>query len=268
MKLGRNDPGPCGSGLKVKRCCGIDAIHRRARLAEETAEELFTLAVHFPRSRPTSASFDAWAATAPDEPSQQALDAGVEAIGEVECGRIVGSFAEEHPEAWAGVLADFGNDELAVEIVLAGAVVAGLLERRPPAPSSLALLDRFDAPSAGHAVAYVLDPGDLWSVVESGETAAALDRALSGELSDDEHESLWERVLEQELDGLLTAWHEQRLDILLCRLRDHLPVPQYPRASGLLLDGLRDADARRTIAKELLAVSLDRVYDTEEPLAA
>ena len=22
MKVGRNDPCPCGSGLKVKRCCG------------------------------------------------------------------------------------------------------------------------------------------------------------------------------------------------------------------------------------------------------
>jgi hypothetical protein len=54
MKIGRNDPCSCGSGAKVKRCCGVDGVRR----SQDALEDLFSLAFHFPRQRPASGTFD------------------------------------------------------------------------------------------------------------------------------------------------------------------------------------------------------------------
>src|SRR5579864_8057230 len=39
IRLGRNDPCPCGSGRKVKRCCGVDEARRARDEAERRAAE-------------------------------------------------------------------------------------------------------------------------------------------------------------------------------------------------------------------------------------
>jgi hypothetical protein len=266
MKLGRNDPCPCGSGAKAKRCCGVDAARRRAQISLEAAGELLELAQHFPRHRPATAAFDAWARTAPEVPSEEAIEAGVAALDAGERARIVDGFAREYPELWRGILADFGNDELAVEIVLKGAVVVGVLERLALPEGALELLESYGEVDPALALALVMSPGDLWSVIESGETAEVLD-PVSEDLDEAAYDALWERTLQAECERRLTPWHEARLDLLLARVRERVPVEGYPRASQILLAAVEqlEADDRDRLATELLASSLERLWDADAP---
>jgi hypothetical protein len=260
VKLGRNDLCICGSGRKVKRCCGVDALRERVTRATEAGEELLALAYHFPRFRPQSAAFDAWAVTAPEDPSDDALADGLATLDTDERRRIVDAIGREQAEAWESVLADFGNDELAVELLLAGAVAAGVNERRRPLDEALWLLEFDGEVDPVTALATAIQPEDLWSVVESAVTAVALDE-VSDDLDDDEFERRSTAVLESQAARLRTAWHDERLNALLARLRERLPDPEYPRASAMLLDAVDRADAVRSrLATALLSDSLDRIY--------
>jgi len=263
VKLGRNDTCPCGSGRKVKRCCGVDALRDLARLRVETAEELFELALNFPRYRPRTEEFDAWARAAPDEPTDEAIEQGLSALDPPERERILAGFASEHPRVWEGVLADFGNDALAAEIVLKGAVVAGVAERLRPWDESFPLLEDGDEEvDPIVALASSIRATDVWSVIESGETAEALD-AIPDELDDGEYERRWTEVLDLELRNRWTAWHDERLDVLVARVRESLPDPDFPVASSSVLAACDQLDAlRQRLAAALLSDSLDRIYAT------
>jgi hypothetical protein len=263
VKLGRNDICPCGSGRKVKRCCGVDALRDLVQLRAETAEELFELALNFPRYRPRTEEFDVWARAAPDEPSDEAIEQGLSALDAAERERILAGFPHEYPRIWEGMLADFGNDALAREIVLKGAVVAGVAERFQPWDESFPLLeDGGDDEGPIVALASSIRAMDVWSVIESGETAEALD-ALPVELGDGEYELRWTEVLEAELRKRWTAWHDERLDVLVARLRESLPDPDFPVASSRVLAACTHLDAvRRGLAAALLSDSLDRIYAT------
>lgn len=187
MKVGRNDRCPCGSGVKVKRCCGVDG----ARRSHEAAEELFAAAFCFPRLRPVSASFDAWAAGAPDELSRSTLDAGLAALGDAERTRIETALATDAPSVWAGVVRDLGDESQATGLVLCGAVVAGIEER-----SRLPEVDGLD-PDDDAVETLALEARDLWSVVESGRAVEAFDAgeplaAIADRLWSDWHEVWWQ----------------------------------------------------------------------------
>ena len=69
---------------------------------------------------------------------------------------------------------------------------------------------------------------------------------------------------------MLTPWHEERIDLLLARVRERLPVERFPRASRILIDAVDrlDAAGRSVLAADLLASSLSRVYGADERLAA
>jgi SEC-C motif-containing protein len=257
VKVGRNDACPCGSGRKVKRCCGVDGIRARMRRTDDAVEELFGLASLFPRYRPASPSFDDWALTAPDELSREALGEGVAHLDAEERERIVGGFRGEYPELWSGVLHDFGDEALAINIVLAGAVVAGLWERRlPHDETSLEILEHDPEARADpvEALALTLDCHDLWSVIESGRAAEAVDNAPGRKM---------DRVLAAEAERLTTDWHRERLRVLVRRLREQLPEPAYPRASAALLRAcerlLSDEALARRLRVELLLDSLPRL---------
>lgn len=257
MKVGRNDVCPCGSGRKVKRCCGVDGVRDRAGRAAEAAAELLDLAYLFPRYRPASVEFDDWARTASEDFSREALDEGLARLDAPERERIVGGFQREHPGPWAGVVSDFGDEALAVEIVLAGAVVAGVSERRLPIDVEALDVLEHDADARAdpvEALAYALDCHDLWSVIESGQAADAVDRAADDAI---------DTVLAAEAERLATAWHVDRLRVLVGRLRARLPVPEYPLASAALVracDSLESDDAlARKLLTELLLDSLPRV---------
>lgn len=263
MKLGRNDPCICGSGRKVKRCCGTDALRDVLRLRAETAEELLTLALHFPRYRPQTEAFDEWAGSAPDEPDEAAVAAGLEALDEDERERIVGGFAGEQPKAWRSLLDDFGNEELAAELVLVGAVAAGVWERRA-LHKELWLLERREADPVD-ALATAIPGEHLWSFIESGMAAVALD-CVPDELEDDAYERVWTTVLEAQVSRLRTPWHDARLGRLVARVRSALPDPEFPIASRVLLDACeRLQELRKPLLAALLSDSLDRIYAAEPP---
>jgi hypothetical protein len=235
----------------------VDGVRDRARRAGDAAAELLDLAYLFPRYRPASVEFDDWARTAPEDFSREALGEGLARLDASERERIVGGFQREHPGPWVGVVSDFGDEALAVEIVLSGAVVAGVSERlRPIDAEGLDVLED-DAEARADPVetlALVLDAHDLWSVIESGRAAETMDRvdADAGDL-----------VLAGEAERLATSWHHDRLRVLVGRLRTLLPVPEYPLASEALARACErfdsdDALARRLLT-ELLLDSLPRV---------
>jgi hypothetical protein len=238
----------------VKRCCGVDGARQQARRVNEATAELFDPAYLFPRYRPVSTEFDAWARTAPEDFSREALEEGLGWLTASEGEGIIAGFRSEHAELWSSVVSDFGDESDAVELVLAGAVVAGVSERlRPIDVEGPAVLEDDAAARADpvETLAFVLDPHDLWSVVESGE---AVGRAY-GRAAD--------LVPAAEAERLATAWHLDRLRLLVRRVRAWLPVPQYPLASEALAsacDSLESDDAlARRLLTELLLDSLPRV---------
>ncbi|MGD0713916.1 MAG: SEC-C metal-binding domain-containing protein [Gaiellaceae bacterium] len=259
MKVGRNDACPCGSGRKVKRCCGVDVVRDRARCQDEVAAELVDLAFHFPRYRPASVEFDRWALTAPESLTREALEAGGTCLGEAERERIRNGFRIDHPQMWSSVVADFGDEELAADLVLAGAVVAGVTERlRPLDPEVLWLLEQ-DADMRDDPVevlALSLEGRDLWSVIESAETVDAIDAS-----AEDRTEAAYRAAAER----LATEWHEERLAVLVERVRERLPDPSYPLASAALANACARVAADRKLASrlraELLLDSLPSVFD-------
>jgi len=258
VKPGRNEPCPCGSGLKVKRCCGVDAAGERERRRNEAAAELFDLALHFPRYRPRSPEFDRWALAAPEEATPEALEEGVNALDLAEQERVARGFAADQPEIWSSVVADFlGEEALAADLVLAGAVVAGVAERRRPLDEPLALLER-DAEAREdplEALALALVGDDLWSVIESAEVGDAIDGARWGREM---------QALAAAADRLATPWHEERLLLLAMRLRGRLPDADYPLASAALEAAcgllMRDGELQRRLRIELLLDSLSRLH--------
>jgi hypothetical protein len=240
MKVGRNDPCPCGSGVKVKRCCGVEGAQR----SQEALEDLFGLAFSFPRQRPASASFDAWAQGAPDRLTRELVEEGLAQLGSSECERIPAEFAAAHPRVWESTVREAGSRDDASHFVLVGAVVAGLEEwKRPLDALALDLLetdaDARDDPA--EALALVLKAGDLWSVLEAVEAAEPFDRGAA---------------LTRVADDLWGEWHEQRLAVLVRRVRTRVPVAGYPAASFAIESACRafehDADVRHRLRSELL----------------
>jgi SEC-C motif-containing protein len=215
VKIGRNDRCPCGSGAKVKRCCGVDGVRR----SQEALEDLFGLAFNFPRQRPASATFDAWAERAGNRLTRELLEAGLAELGPAEVARIPTEFAAAYPQVWETILSEAGRRDEALETILAGAVVAGLEERqRRLDVEALELLevDEDAREDSVESLALVLVPGDLWSVLE---VVDAIDSFDSGATIAAIAERLW------------SEWHEHRLGGLVNRLQARLPIPGFPAAS-------------------------------------
>jgi hypothetical protein len=231
--------------LKVKRCCGVDGVRR----SQEAFDELYGAAFCFPRLRPVSAGFDAWAETAPDELSRALFEAGGTALGPAERDRITSVLALESPDVWAGVVRDFGTEEDAMALLLLGAIVAGLEERsRALDPQALELIEPDDEPV--DALALVLEARDLWSVVESGHAVEAFDAGES---------------LQSIADRLWTDWHGERLEVLVARVRGRLPLDERPVASAALERACAafasDERLARRLRAELLLDSFPSMLD-------
>lgn len=249
MKIGRNDPCPCGSGTKVKRCCGVDGVQR----SRDALDDLFTLAFHFPRQRPTSATFDAWAEQAGSNLTRELLEDGLAQLGSAEMARIPSEFAATYPQVWETILTEAGNRDDALKIALAGAVVAGLEERQRQL--DFAALELLDADEDARedpveSLALVLVPGDLWSVLEVVEAVDLFDGGASVAVI---AERLW------------SDWHEHRLDKLVRRLQTRLPISGFPTASAAIETACRtfqtDHSVRTRLRAELLLDALPTGVD-------
>ncbi|MGH3104082.1 MAG: SEC-C metal-binding domain-containing protein [Gaiellaceae bacterium] len=263
-EIGRNEPCPCGSGVKVKRCCGTPEAQERIERAAGALEEAVTLAAHFPRLRAGGEAFSAWAeGAAALEPIDELLEGSLGLLEPAERARIVRDYAAASADAWRSLCEDAGGEELAANVLVAGAVAAAVAERRPPDEETLELIETVDLEDDPcEALALGLEAGDLWSIVESYEADEAVGR-LENELDDAAYELLWNATLESEAARLGGEWHRERLAALVERLRSRLPFEDFPAASTALAAACeafaRDEDVRRRLAASLLADSLGRI---------
>jgi hypothetical protein len=216
----RNAPCPCGSGLKYKRCC-IDRERELVRRAEALVV-LGGLASLFPLMRPCGGELEEWlAAHATPEPDPETIGAGVPRLTALERRAVVDAYASRYPHVWRELLADAGGAETAEESVVTGALGAALRETRTPDHLAFDLLRKDDDPAEELALA--IDATNLWSVDES----AALDEVLASldqDLDDDFYEGLWTATVERVAACLWTDAHGRRLDVLVGRVRSHLPA--------------------------------------------
>jgi hypothetical protein len=246
VKIGRNDPCPCGSGAKVKRCCGVNGVRR----SQEALEDLFGIAFLFPRQRPESVTFDAWAEQAADEFTPDLLEQGLARLGTEEA-RIPAEFAAAYPQVWEAIMDEAGGRDDALQIMLAGAVVAGLEERArqlDPAALELLELDEDAREDPVESLALVLRAGDLWNALEVVEASDLFDGGAATAVI---AERLW------------SEWHEQRLEDIVRRLRKRLPAAGFPAASSAIESACRvfadDRRVRTRLRCELLLDALPTV---------
>lgn len=250
MRAGRNEPCPCGSGLKYKRCCGADS-GRRTALAE-----LQNAAALIPALRPRGVDVLAFAGREADELGEndgyvpdRVVGEGFPLVDTVDRAQIVACFAEADPEAWARA-ADLG--EAAERELVASAIRGAVCDRRPVARTHLVLIEvEEDLPAeVGVRLGLVLPSGAVWGFPDAEAVLPQLPPGF-----------LWRRVWEPR-DGPLfdrvETWHADRVRLLCDALARHLPLPSLPRASrivgadceAVLAD---DEQARRTAATLLLS---------------
>ena len=271
-KIGRNERCPCGSGEKFKRCCGTREAQAALERQASALEELAGLPFLFPRLRPRGDAFAAWAERiAMAELGTPRFDEGLALVDAAERERIGREQAEEHPQVWQSLVADLADEDLARKIVVSGAVVAGVWERRPRDYSfALALLEDSPDEDAAEALALVLDAGDLWNVFESASADAAL-AELDDDLDDEAYELMWNATIVEQARRLGGTWHEARLTELVARVRSRLPLEGFATASAILARACdefeREPRVRERLAALLLADSVGRLA-LAPPLAA
>jgi len=240
----------------------VDSEDRARGRALEALREAVELALHFPLLRPEPWRFDAWVdAVGPVERvTGELLNEGLALLDEDELERIAHGHASEHPQAWAGICRWIGDETVAEEAVLAGAVAAALQEQRVLDPDRLSLVEGSAAWAApDEALAVVLEATDLWSLVEccALEEAIGHDPGASGER--------WPELCRLQARRLLTPRHERRVGRLLGRIRAQLPVAGYPQASRLLARACReveqDAELRASVAAILLGDALAELWE-------
>lgn len=238
----------------------------------EALFELADLPEHFPLLRPISTAFDGWADAlgTVDDPGRELIDEGLAFLDEDELERIASGHAAEFPAVWRQLCEEAGDDLLAEEAVLEGAIVAALREERRLDRQILELIEKVRGIAADHGetLALALEGTDLWSVAE----AVAVDEALARAPEEQLDPPGWIGVLEGEVSRLATPMHERRLASLVARVRTQLPDHEYPRASRSLVEACAafdgDPDFRRRVAALLAADALGALRAEISRLAA
>lgn len=226
----------------------------------EALFELADLPEHFPLLRPASPAFDAWADAlgTVDNPGRELIDEGLGFLDEDELERIVTGHAAEFPAVWRQLCEEAGDELLAEEAVLEGAIVAALREERRLDPQILGLIEKVKGIAADHgeALALALEGTDLWSVAE----AVAVDDVLASAPEERLDPHGWVELLDSEVARLSTPMHERRLASLVARVGAQLPEPEFPGASRSLAGACGEFDRepafRRRVAALLLADAL------------
>ena len=250
MRHERNDPCPCGSGSKFKRCCGADPERQAALVDVENA------AAFLPALRPSGAAVLSFCARTAEDlgendgnvPDDLVAD-GVALVDTTDRAQIVSTFREAAPDAWERLLqiADHAEQEL-----VGSAVRGAICDRRPVPRAQLLVIEMEEnlPDEVGVRLGAVLPSGAVWSSADAEAVLSHLPRGF-----------LWRPVWEP-TDGLLydrvEERHVERVRLLCDALHRHLPLPSLPRASQIMLADcelvLRDDEqARRTAAMLLLS---------------
>ncbi len=174
-------------------------------------------------------------------------------LGGAERERIPAEFASAYPQVWETILDEVGGRDDALQVLLVGAVVAGLDERqRQVDPAALELLevDEEARKDPVESLALVLASTDLWNPFEVIHATESFDAGAATAVI---AERLW------------SEWHDARLEELVRRLRERLPVAGFPAASSAIENGCltfeRDPSVRTRLRSELLLDALPTAAD-------
>jgi len=263
MRARRNDPCPCGSGVKYKRCCGADPARRAALIEVQDA------AAFLPALRPAGAAVLRYCSLVADELGENdgsvpdhLVARGVGLVDDIDRAAIVSTFNEAVPDVWERLASIAAQ----AERELVGSAVRGAIcDRRPLARTHLVILERDESlpDEVGVRLGSVLPSGAVWSLADAESVLPVLPRGFLGlRVREPKDGPLLDRVED---------WHVERVRLLCDALRRHLPLPSLPRASRIVLADCEavlrdDAQARRTAAMLLLshagmlAASADEVY--------
>jgi hypothetical protein len=250
MRYRRNEPCPCGSGSKHKRCCGLGPARRAALVDVQNA------AAFLPSLRPVGAAVLGYCGRVANELGENegsvpddVLAGGVALVDDTDRAQIVSTFSAAAPDVWERLL-EIANH---AERELAGSAVRGAIcDRRPVPRTQLVVIEMEEnlPDEVGVRLGAVLPSGAVWSLADAENVLPELPRGF-----------LWRRVWEPTEGPLLDRvedWHVERVRLLCDALHRHLPLPSLPRASQIVLADceavLRDeSQARRTAATLLLS---------------
>jgi|SRR5581483_1292918 len=250
MRVGRNDPCPCGSGLTYELCCSAEPERRAALIAVQDA------AAFLPALRPEGDAVLRYCSTVADDLGENEgnvpddiVERGLGLVDEADRAAIVSTFSDAEPEAWEQLasIAAHAECEL-VRSALRGAIC----DRRPVARTHLAVLETDDIlpDEIGVRLGAVLPSGAVWSRADAEAVLPELPAGFLGlPVREPKDGPLLDRVED---------WHVERVRLLCDALCRHLPLRSLPRASRIVSADCEavlrdDAQARRTAAMLLLS---------------
>lgn len=255
---GRNEPCPCGSGRKYKKCCGIDRDAERAledRLA--AVEELARLAYRSPRLLPECDAYDDWVRGVVVDRVAPDVQEAIATLDADDAVRIVAACLELYPDEWSLLAERCGNDRDAGSALLGGAVAAGIRDFRFPERFAVETVEESDrlARDPFEALAMCLEGRQLWGPDE-GDAAEHVTDAIPDWVDDDEHARRWHAALAALAPTLTTPWHERRLARLVVRVEKQLPFDGFPRASAAIRAGCEEFASDEAFRRRLAATLL------------
>jgi hypothetical protein len=251
MRLRGNEPCPCGSGRKAKRCHAPGRwVDNVARAEQDALADAHNFPAFHPHVRPRGERFEAFAERVARGLSEGPLSAlpdevshALSLLGRTDCTRLIDAVATTHPGDWRRLCGAVGDRKALERALLSGAVLSVIGERRAPARGLLEMLERTDdLPSPAPLLALVTPPQLAWSIEEA--EAAAETRTL-----DELEEHAWAAVSHP---------HEERVREFARRLEAVLPFAGLPRVSKLLSESCSSfrkdpAHARKVAAALLVA---------------
>ena len=182
-----------------------------------------------------------------DEPADDMLDEGVALVDEAEARALVRDWIDVYPDRWASIVHTGGDERAAVEAVVRGAVEVAVYEHATTPQELLVKLEAEPLP-AGAALALVLPPFFVWSLLEAhAAVAAASGRGGAVELL---------QPVEEVAYALIRVDHEQRVRRLAGRVEAELPFAAYPSASDQLAEGSRQARSDVAFVRAVAALML------------
>jgi hypothetical protein len=250
VRFARNEPCPCGSGAKYKRCHGATrdgerALERRLDALAEARD----LGVLFPWLRPADEAVARAAGLVHDDGPAAADIARL--VDADDRRRLVDAYATEFPAEWEGVCAEVGDADAAADALVAGALRAAVAERSPRSSELFAAVERspiaVDEPL--EALALALRPASIWSIVEA-VTAAEHATARAGGAGD------VDVLLDEAARERLGPEHVERVRALSRFLAVQLPAPGFPRASAVLAEACALVEADVEAAADVAAAAL------------
>lgn len=254
-RAARNDPCPCGSGRKFKRCCGFDRASEQA-LEDHvaTVEEVARLPFGSLRLVPLCDDYDAWVCAVLAGEIDADAEEAIATLGSDESRRIVEACVALYPDEWSTLAARCRSEHDALGALLGGAVIAGIRDHCLTEPLDLELVEESDdlAGDPFEALAICLDGGQLWEPAD-GRAAERAIAAIPDWVDDEAYELRWEETLGELAARCTTDWHRRRLARLVRRVRKQLPYEGFPRASAAIMAGCEQFEAAEAFRLRLSA---------------